>query len=170
MWVKLCILSYLITWTVLTIYTVYYKQALFLSPFDIQFNYTGVQRDIFTNKGLCLIVLPWNLHLLVMLVLTRHTATVLQCVSRHRAPGTGLLWACFGTYCVHKGFYVTPSRAEFSFRSEILSNWLNNVAGRWSAKRKKLGSGDFSSIYRMSKNEFRLHSSIPFTIWLQFWP
>ena len=31
-----------------------------------------------------------------------------QCVSRHRAPGTGLLWACFGTYCVPKGFYVTP--------------------------------------------------------------
>ena len=53
--------------------------------------------------------------------------------------------------------------AEVSFRSEILSNWLNNVAGRWSAKRRKLGSGDFSSIYRMSKNEFRLHSSIPFT-------
>ena len=49
MWVKLCILSYLITWTVLTIYTVYYKQALFLSPFDIQFNYTGVQRDIFVK-------------------------------------------------------------------------------------------------------------------------
>ena len=61
----------------MTIYTVFYKQALFLSPFDTQFNYTGVQRDIFTNKGLCLIVLPWNLHLIVMLVLTR--PTVLQC-------------------------------------------------------------------------------------------
>ena len=60
--------------------------------------------------------------------------------------------------------------AEFSFRSEILSNWVNNVAGRWSATRKKLRSGDFSSIYRVSKNGFRLHSSIPFTIWLQFWP
>ena len=26
--------------------------------------------------------------------------------------------------------------AEFSFRSEILSNWLNNVTGRWSEKGK----------------------------------
>ena len=39
------------------------------------------------------------------------------------------------------------------------------MAGRWSAKRKKLRSGDFSSIYRVSKNGFRLHSSIPFTIY-----
>merc|ERR1711946_118504 len=54
--------------------------------------------------------------------------------------------------------------AEISFRSEIFSYWLNNVAGTWSAKRKKLRSGDFSSIYRVSKNGFRLHSSIPLTI------
>ena len=41
--------------------------------------------------------------------------------------------------------------AEFSFRSEILLNWLNNVAGRWSENRKKIRSGDFSSIYRVLK-------------------
>ena len=46
--------------------------------------------------------------------------TFIQCVSRHRAPGTGPLWACFGTYYVSKGFYVIPRLDGISFRSETL--------------------------------------------------
>ena len=49
--------------------------------------------------------------------------------------------------------------AQISFRSETLSHWFNNEAGRWSAKRKNFKSADLRIINRVSQNGFGLQSS-----------
>ena len=49
--------------------------------------------------------------------------------------------------------------AQISFRSEILSHWFNNEAGRLSAKRKNFKSADLRIIYRVAQNGFGLQSS-----------
>ena len=75
----------------------------------------------------------------------------IQCVSRHPASGTGLLWAYFGTYCVAIGFFVTPRLGVNFLFVRNTPNWCNNKTRRWSTKK---GSADKRIIHRVSQMDF----------------